>query len=50
MKIKLLFIRGLRSLKSVVREPSNRNVLFGPSGSGKSNLLRALEMAGVKSA
>jgi hypothetical protein len=37
MKIRQLSIEGFRSLKNVVWEPGDLNVLIGPNGSGKSN-------------
>jgi len=44
MKIIKLEIEGYRSLKSQAWCPGDLNVLIGPNASGKSNLLRALEM------
>ena len=44
MKILKLEIEGFRSLANVVWEPSDLNVLIGPNASGKSNVLRLLEM------
>jgi predicted ATPase len=44
MKIVELNIHGYRSLKSVQWKPGNLNVLIGPNASGKSNLLRCLEL------
>ena len=44
MKILKLEIEGFRSLANVVWEPSDLNVLVGPNASGKSNVLRLLEM------
>lgn len=37
-------IEGFRSLKSVTWKPGKLNVLIGPNGGGKSNLLRALDL------
>jgi predicted ATPase len=37
-------IEGFRSLKSVTWRPGRLNVLIGPNGGGKSNLLRALDL------
>ena len=37
-------IEGFRSLKSVTWKPGRLNVLIGPNGGGKSNLLRALDL------
>ena len=39
-----LKIEGFRSLKSVTWRPGKLNVLIGPNGGGKSNLLRTLEL------
>ncbi|MGH9943536.1 MAG: AAA family ATPase [Pyrinomonadaceae bacterium] len=44
MKIKQLHIEGFRSLKNVTWEPGDLNILIGANGTGKSNLLRFLEM------
>ena len=44
MSIKLLHIRGFRSLRDIKWQPGNLNVVIGPNGSGKSNLLRALQL------
>ena len=44
MLIQELQIEGFRSLKSVTWKPGRLNVLIGPNGGGKSNLLRALEV------
>src|SRR5437764_9289488 len=44
MKINALTIRGFRSLRDVVWEPGNLNVVIGPNASGKTNLLRALDL------
>jgi predicted ATPase len=44
MRIEELQIEGFRSLKSVTWKPGCLNVLIGPNGGGKSNLLRALEV------
>ena len=47
MKIKQLKIEGFRSLKNVTWEPDDLNILIGPNGTGKSNLLRFLEFTTV---
>jgi predicted ATPase len=44
MAIQRLEISGFRSLADVVWEPGSLNVLIGLNGSGKSNLLRALQL------
>ena len=49
MKIIELEVEGFRSLKSQTWRPGDLNVLIGPNASGKSNLLRALEMLSVAS-
>lgn len=47
MKIKQLNIEGFRSLKNVNWSPGNLNVVIGSNGTGKSNLLRFLELISV---
>src|SRR5258706_11885144 len=47
MKITQLDIEGFRSLKNVSWKPSDLNVVIGPNGTGKSNLLRFLELMSV---
>jgi predicted ATPase len=47
MLIEELQIEGFRSLKSVTWKPGRLNVLIGPNGGGKSNLLRALDLLSV---
>lgn len=49
MKILDLEIQGYRSLKDVKWQPEDLNVVIGPNGTGKSNLLRLLEMISVSS-
>src|SRR3990172_289670 len=44
MNIQRLEISGFRSLEHVIWEPGPLNVLIGMNGSGKSNLLRAVQM------
>ena len=44
MKIIKLEVEGFRSLKSQTWSPGDLNVVIGPNASGKSNLLRMLEM------
>jgi predicted ATPase len=43
-------IEGFRSLKSVTWKPGRLNVLIGPNGGGKSNLLRALDLIRIGAA
>src|SRR5437764_4556075 len=47
MRIKQLKIEGFRSLKNVTWEPGDLNILIGPNGTGKSNLLLFLELMAV---
>lgn len=47
MLLQELQIEGFRSLKSVIWKPGRLNVLIGPNGGGKSNLLRALDLIRV---
>lgn len=47
MKIIELEIQGYRSFRSQTWRPRDLNVLIGPNASGKSNLLRVLEMLNV---
>jgi predicted ATPase len=44
MKLLELQVEGYRSLKNVTWKPGNLNVLIGPNGSGKTNLIKALEL------
>ncbi|MBI4332570.1 MAG: AAA family ATPase [Chloroflexi bacterium] len=44
MKIIDLKVNGYRSLKNIHWEPGDLNILIGPNASGKSNLLRCLEL------
>ena len=44
MQICKLDIEGYRSLRKVTWEPGSLNVIIGPNGTGKSNLLRLLEL------
>jgi len=45
MRILELDVKGFRSLRDVHWVPGALNVLIGPNASGKSNLLRLLELA-----
>lgn len=47
MKILRLDVEGFRSLKDISWEPDDLNVVIGPNASGKSNLLRALELVSI---
>jgi predicted ATPase len=47
MKIKKLEIEGFRSLKNARWSPGDLNVIIGPNGTGKSNLLRFLELISI---
>jgi len=47
MKILSLNVKGFRSLKDVSWEPGDLNVVIGPNATGKSNLLRMLELISV---
>lgn len=50
MKILSLDIEGFRSLRRIEAwQPGTLNVLIGPNGTGKSNLLRLLELAAASS-
>jgi len=44
MKIKQLDVKGFRSLKNVSWCPGDLNIVIGQNGTGKSNLLRMLEL------
>lgn len=44
MKIIELHAAGFRSLRDVTWKPGDLNVIIGPNGTGKSNLLRLLEL------
>jgi predicted ATPase len=47
MKIAHLRIEGFRSLRSLTWSPSSLNIIIGPNGTGKSNLLRCLELISI---
>ncbi len=47
MKITKLDIEGFRSLRNVSWSPGDLNVIIGPNGTGKSNLLRFIELISV---
>ncbi|WNV06727.1 AAA family ATPase [Candidatus Methylospira mobilis] len=49
MKITKLDIEGFRSLRNISWSPGNLNLIIGPNGTGKSNLLRFLELISVSS-
>ena len=44
MKVTHLAVRGFRSLRDVSWEPGDLNVLIGPNGSGKTNLVILLKL------
>jgi predicted ATPase len=47
MKILELHVEGFRSLKDVIWKPGDLNVVIGPNASGKSNVLRAIDIIAV---
>lgn len=47
MRIEKIEIAGFRSLNNVSWSPGNLNVIIGPNGTGKSNLLRFLELVSI---
>ncbi len=47
MKITRLDVEGFRSLRNISWLPGDLNVIIGPNGTGKSNLLRLLELISV---
>lgn len=47
MKIRELRVEGFRSLKNITWKPGDLNVIIGPNGTGKSNLLRLLECISI---
>ena len=47
MKILNMKIQGFRSLKNILWAPTDLNIIIGPNGTGKSNLLRILELISV---
>ena len=47
MRIKQLDIEGFRSLRQVSWIPGDLNVIIGPNGTGKSNLLRFLQLIAI---
>jgi len=47
MNISKLRIEGFRSLKNLVWHPTTLNIIIGPNGTGKSNLLRCLELISI---
>lgn len=47
MRILELHVQGFRSLRDVTWRPGDLNIIIGPNGTGKSNLLRVIEMASV---
>jgi len=47
MKLLELHVEGYRSLKNVTWKPGDLNVLIGPNASGKTNVIRVLELLAV---
>jgi predicted ATPase len=47
MKLLELTIEGYRSIRSQVWRPGDLNVIIGPNASGKSNLIRAIELLSI---
>lgn len=47
MKIANLSIQGFRSLRNITWSPGDLNVIIGPNCTGKSNLLRCLELLSI---
>lgn len=50
MKIRELHVQGYRSLKNVVWRPESLTVLIGPNASGKSNLLKVIDLLSMSAA
>lgn len=47
MNISKLQVEAFRSLQNLVWSPSQLNIIIGPNGTGKSNLLRCLELISI---
>jgi len=47
MKVLKFDIEGFRSLRKISWSPADLNVIIGPNGTGKSNLLRMLELISI---
>lgn len=44
MKIKKLLIKNFRSIKNLELEPANLCALIGPNSSGKTNIMKAIDL------
>ena len=42
--IKKIYIKNFRSIKEITLEPSNLSALIGPNSSGKTNILKAIDL------
>ncbi len=47
MRVLNFDIKGFRSLRKISWSPADLNVIIGPNGTGKSNLLRMLELISI---
>jgi AAA15 family ATPase/GTPase len=44
MKIKRIYIKNFRSIKELEILPNDLNAIIGPNGSGKTNILKAIDL------